>query len=93
MPNYQEGKSYKIHNTNNNDIYVGSTTEKSCERMRSHRKCVNTEAKQHHPLYKLFSEYGVDTFYIELLEKCLCHDIEKLRNRRRTYKIITTIAE
>ena len=82
MPNYQEGKIYQIYNTNNNDIYVGSTTQKLCERMRSHRACVNTEAKQHYPLYKLFSEYGVDTFYIELLEKCPCHDIEEFRKKK-----------
>ena len=42
---------------------------------------MNTEAKQHYPLYKLFSEHGVDTFYIELLEKCPCHDIEELRKK------------
>ena len=82
MPNYQEGKIYQIYITNNNDIYVGSTTQKLCERMRSHRACVNTEAKQHYPLYKLFSEYGVDTFYIELLEKCPCHVIEELRKKK-----------
>ena len=86
MPiNYQEGKIYKIYNTINDDIYVGSTTQKLCERMRSHRKCLNTEAKQHYPLYKLFSEYGVDTFYIELLEKCPCHDIEELRKKEGEY--------
>ena len=85
MPNYQEGKIYKIYNTNNNDIYVGSTTLKLCERMRDHRKCVNDKAKHHYPLYKLFSEYGVDTFYIELLEKCPCHDIEELRKKEGEY--------
>ena len=85
MPNYQEGKIYKIYNTINDDIYVGSTTLKLCERMRSHRKCLNTEAKQHYPLYKLFSEYGVDTFYIELLEKCPCHDIAELRKKEGEY--------
>ena len=83
MPvNYQEGKIYKIYNTITDDVYVGSTTFKLCERMRDHRKCVNTEAKRHYPLYKLFSEYGVENFYIELIEKCPCNDIDELRNKK-----------
>ena len=85
MPNYQEGKIYKIYNTISDDIYVGSTTQKLCERMRDHRKCANVKAKQHYPLYKLFYEYGVGTFYIELLGKCPCHDKEELGQKEGEY--------
>ena len=38
MPvDYQEGNICKIFNTMNDDIYIGSTTMKLCERMRNHR--------------------------------------------------------
>ena len=38
MPvDYQEGKIFKIYNTINDDIYIGSTSRKLCERMRDHR--------------------------------------------------------
>jgi group I intron endonuclease len=84
MPNYQEGKIYKIYNTINDDIYVGSTTLKLCERMRDHRKGVNTENK-HRPLYRAFSEYGIDNFYIELIEKCPCNDKDELRRKEGEY--------
>jgi group I intron endonuclease len=81
MPNYQEGKIYKIYNTINDDIYVGSTTLKLCERMRDHRKCVNDEAKQHFFIYKAFRELGVENFFIELIEKCPCNDKDELRKK------------
>ena len=47
MPiDYQESKIYKIYNTINDDIYVGSTTQKLCERMRGHRNCINSEKRK-----------------------------------------------
>ena len=85
MPNYQEGKNYKIYNTINDDIYVGSTSQMLCKRMRDHRKCINVLAKQHYPLYQAFKAYGVENFFIELLEKCPCHDIEELRKKEGEY--------
>ena len=67
MANYQEGKIYKIYNTINDDIYVGSTTQKLCERMRDHKYSI-TDAKTGKKLiYKAFREHGVDNFYIELI--------------------------
>ena len=82
---YQEGKIYKIYNTVNDDIYVGSTTLKLCERMRDHRYCINNKTRQHYPLYKAFIEHGVEHFFIELLEKCPCNDIEELRRKEGEY--------
>ena len=66
MPNYQEGKIYKIYNTINDDIYVGSATLKLCGRMRDHRKCVNNEAKQHLLIYKAFREHGTEHLLLNL---------------------------
>ena len=86
MPiNYQEGKIYKIYNTINDDMYVGSTTLKLCERMRDHRKCVNNEAKQHLLIYKAFREHGIEHFFIELIEKCPCDDKDELRKKEGEY--------
>ena len=66
MPNYQEGKIYKIYNVVNDDIYVGSTTRKLSERMADHRKCANNEAKQHLLVYKAFREHGIEHFLLNL---------------------------
>ena len=85
MPNYQEGKIYKIYNTVNDDIYIGSTTQKLRERISGHRRAINHPKKHHLPLYKAFREHGVDNFFIELIEKCLCNDVDELRKRRWIY--------
>ena len=85
MPDYQEGKIYKIYNTINDDIYIGSTTQKLCERMRGHRKCVNDNKKQHLLIYKTFREHGIEHFFIELIEKYSCNDIEELIRKEGEY--------
>ena len=84
MPNYQEGKIYKIYNTINDDIYIGSTTQKLCDRMREHRDRHRNEPPDA-LLYKAFAEYGIDNFFIELIEKCPCNDIEELRRKEGEY--------
>ena len=85
MPNYQEGKIYKIYNTTNDDIYVGSTTQKLCERMRDHRYSITDAKAGKQLIYKAFREHGVDNFYIELIEKCPCNDRQELRRKEGEY--------
>ena len=85
MPNYQEGKIYKIYNTINDDIYVGSTTQKLCERMREHRYCITYAKAGKQLIYKAFREHGVDNFYIELIEKCPCNERQELRRKEGEY--------
>ena len=75
MPvNYQEGNIYKIYNTINDDIYIGSTTQKLCKRMTGHRRNIYKNS----PIYKAFREHGVENFFIELVEKCPCNDKDEL---------------
>ena len=67
MPNYQESKIYKIYNTVNDEIYIGSTTRKLSERMAEHRKPCNIKRHENLPIYKAFIEFGVESFFIELI--------------------------
>ena len=86
MPvNYQDGKVYKIYNTINDDIYIGSTTQKLCERMRQHRCDNSLTGKMNYPIYKAFREYGVENFFIELIEKCPCNGKDELRRKEGEY--------
>ena len=80
MPNYQEGEIHKIYNTVNDDIYVGSTTQKLCERTSGHRR-YSKPNRVNRPLYQAFVEHGVDNFYIELIEKYPCNDREELHKK------------
>ena len=84
MPNYQEGKIYKIYNAVNDEIYIGSTTRKLSERMSEHRRRINSRHNQF-PIHKAFREHGVDNFFIELIEKCPCNDKDELLKTEGNY--------
>ena len=85
MPNYQEGKIYKIYNTINDDIYIGSTSQKLCERMRQHRNDYKSSPRFNMLIYKAIREHGVENFYIELIDKYPCNDKDELRKTEGEY--------
>lgn len=77
---YSKGKIYKILNTVNDDVYVGSTTISLSQRMAKHRWSAKTNTK-HCPLYQKIQELGIDKFYIELIENFPCSTKEELHAR------------
>jgi hypothetical protein len=79
MPDYSKGKIYKILNTIDDEIYVGSTIETLSVRMAKHRSTM--KRKPHYKLYTHMNELGVENFYIELIENCPCNDVYELRAR------------
>ena len=90
MPvDYRSGKNYKIYNTINGDIYIGSTSRQLCEIMRDHRSNCKYKDKVKQmfnvKLYKAMEEYGVENYYIELIEKCTCNDIDELIKKGGEY--------
>ena len=87
MPSYESGKIYDIRSPQTDKIYSGSTTQKLCYRMTSHRN--------HHKIGKKIMSNGLLGFgdaYIELLEDCPCENKEQLAKREgeliRQYKDI-----
>ena len=80
---YQDGKIHQILNSETDDIYIGSTTQKLSKRMTNH----NTQAKngKTHLLYKKMREIGGDKFYIELVENYPCENLEQLNKREGEY--------
>ena len=74
---FSKGKIYKILNSIDNEIYVGSTIEALSRRMAKHRsKATN---KQNYQIYQHMNAHGVENFYIELIELCPCSCLEELR--------------
>lgn len=76
---YSKGKIYIIRNTENDQVYIGSTCQSLAQRMAQHRI-----DKNKHPSYKLyqaFTEMGIDKFYIELIEDYPCERSEQLLAR------------
>ena len=76
---YKNGKIYKILNTENDDVYVGSTCMELNDRMQYH--ITAQPIKQGRKLYKLMRSIGSDLFYIELIEDYPCETKEELRKR------------
>ena len=82
---YQGGKIYKIYNTINDDIYIGSTSRKLCERMRGHRSNYKYKDKFEFRFILSFIKQWMHlelNFYIGLIVKCPCNDIEELRKKK-----------
>lgn len=76
---YQKAKIYKILNSLDDEIYIGSTVEKLTQRMAKHRsKC---ETKQNYRIYQHMLKHGKDNFYIELIEHYPCNSKEELTAR------------
>ena len=80
MSKYQHSKIYAIRNTIDDDIYIGSTTMPLCKRMVKHRCYAKTQPDKQQ-ICKKMNEFGVDNFYIELIEDYPCENIEQLRKR------------
>lgn len=67
-PTITTGRIYKICNTINNKIYIGQTIASLKKRFSNHlydAKCTNRKRMQ---LYDAMLKYGIDNFYIELVE-------------------------
>jgi hypothetical protein len=78
MPNYQEGKIYKL--VGNGKVYIGSTVSTLCRRKQQHI----TDFKSNHPITS--REVVSDSnHYIELIEYFPCNTKEELLKRERYY--------
>ena len=72
MPiNYQEVKIYKTYNTVNDDIYVGSTTQKLCERISGHRRTIYHPKNTASHYTKHSESMGLITSLLNLLRNVL----------------------
>lgn len=87
MPNYKEGKIYRIITKHSDKVYVGSTTQEIDDRFASHSssyKLWKNGGTHYVTVYSLF-ELGPDDVSIELLEDVCCGTREELLARERYY--------
>lgn len=65
------GYIYIIKNDINNKVYIGKTLLPTIEeRFKEHLKESIRERSKNRPLYNAMNKYGIEHFYIELLEEC-----------------------
>ena len=78
MPNYQNGKIYKLWSPEGDDIYIGATTQKLYARFYEHKTKNNCSSRL------LFQKYN--DVRIELIENFSCDNKEQLTKREGEYK-------
>ena len=81
---YSKAKVYKVCNSIDNELYVGSTCQSLSQRMGEHRRGARKTRSQHFRLYQKMNKLGVENFTIVLLEEMPeCQNIEQLRKKER----------
>ena len=60
---------YKITNDINNKIYIGKTHLNIEQRFKIHCQDSQKVTQEHRPLYAAMRKYGIEHFYIELVEE------------------------
>ena len=82
---YSKGKIYKIVCNTTGLIYVGSTIQKLCERLRGHRTDYKSylKGKQHYTTS--FDIIKNNNYEIILIENCPCNSKEELLREERKY--------
>ena len=82
MPNYSNSKVYKLVNSIDRKIYVGSTTQPLSQRLSEHKR----DAKRRsYYVYKHLNTIGWDTVRIILIETVNCFNKEQLTQREQHY--------
>ena len=77
MPDYQNGKIYKLWSPQGDEIYIGSTTQPLYKRLSHHKGHTDCSSKY------LFKNY--DVVKIELLERFPCDNREELTKKEGEY--------
>jgi group I intron endonuclease len=85
LKKYLNGKIYKITNTVNGEIYIGSTHQPLGKRWGQHIASAYDDINIDKPLYKMIREYGYDKFKIELVANFPCISKKSLETEELTY--------
>ncbi len=83
MPNYQNGKIYKLCTDLSDKVYVGSTCLRLSQRKASHK---GTSKRSNSRVYQYINSIGWQNVRIVLLEKYPCNDKDELRSREEYYR-------
>lgn len=73
-----KGKIYKIYNDVNDKLYIGKTVSSIEKRFQEHCADNKKERCEKRPLYNAMNKYGIEHFFIELIEEC---DLKELSEK------------
>lgn len=73
-----KGKIYKIYNDVNDKLYIGKTVSSIEKRFQEHCNDSKKEKCEKRPLYNAMNKYGIEHFFVELVEEC---DLKELSEK------------
>jgi len=82
---YSKSKIYKIVCDTTGLIYIGSTIQKLCERLRGHKAKYKGYLKGKYPFVTSFDILKNNNYKIILIENCPCNSKEELEREERQY--------
>jgi len=85
MPDYQNGKIYKLVNDENDDVYYGSTTQPLSKRIYDHKNLYNSFLKNISKFNTSFNIVKYPSCKIILVENFPCNSKYELEARERYY--------
>jgi len=86
MPDYQNGKIYKLYSPSKNIVYIGSTTQTLAQRLTKHNyhyKIYNNDNTKKY--YSSFFILDCEDYKIELLEEYACNNRQQLEKKEGEY--------
>lgn len=86
MPDYARSKIYKIINSENDAIYIGSTTQQLSSRMNGHRGDARQKSRSS-IFHKAINKIGIEKFRIIFIENYPCENRDELESRE--FKIMS----
>jgi hypothetical protein len=85
MPEYSNSKIYKIVCNKTGAVYVGSTTQKLCVRLSSHRRDYKRYLNGKYSFVSSFNIIKNEDYDIVLIESFSCETKEELHKKERHY--------
>jgi hypothetical protein len=82
---YENGKIYKIVDNTSDNIYIGSTCKRLCQRMAQHRSNYKAYLSGKYHNVSSFDILKNNSYDIILIESYPCNNKEELRKRERYY--------
>ena len=86
MPDYQNGKIYKIIDNTNNNIYIGSTCQTLSQRLSKHKTNYKLWEDGRNRKCTSFDILCNDDYEIILIESVHCNNKDELHARERHYQ-------
>ena len=81
MPDYSKGKIYKLCSSSCDEVYIGSTTQKLCQRLREHQKDFENWCETNEKFLSSYEILSYNNASIQLLEKYSCSSSKELNRR------------